>query len=100
MLQQLLADSVGYVLVLAGVVVTITVGVMSILLPFLVFKIMRQVSAMNRSMARITELLEEAGGREAISAAHSAPSAGVRLGPSATRSAAVSAAGDKPLRLH
>ena len=43
MMQKLLADGAGYILVLVGIVVSITVGVMSILLPFLVFKIMADV---------------------------------------------------------
>ena len=98
MIQKLLADGAGYMLVLAGLVVTVTVGVMSILLPFLVFKIMLRISAMNRKMARIVELLEEAGKRETMSSPRQAPASGARLGPTAIRGDADPAIGDKPLR--
>lgn len=98
MLQKLLADSAGYMLVLAGLVVTVTVGVMSILLPFLVFKIMLRVSAVNKKMARIIELLEEAGKREATALPRQAPAPDGRLGPTAIRGDVAPALGDKPLR--
>lgn len=98
MIQKLLADGAGYMLVLAGLVVTVTVGVMSILLPFLVFKIMLRVSAMNKKLARIIELLEEEGKREAVASRRQAPSPGVRLGPTTIREDAAAPIGDKPLR--
>jgi hypothetical protein len=98
MIQKLLADGAGYMLVLAGLVVTVTVGVMSILLPFLVFKIMLRVSAMNRKMARIIELLEEAGKRETMATPRQTSAPGVRLGPTAFSEDAAVPVGDKPLR--
>ena len=98
MIQKLLADGAGYMLVLAGLVVTVTVGVMSILLPFLVFKIMLRVSAMNKKLARIIELLEEEGKREAVASRRQAPEPGVRLGPTTIREDAAAPIGDKPLR--
>ena len=98
MIKQLLADSAGYMLVLAGLVVTVTVGVMSILLPFLVFKIMLRVSAMNKKMARLIELLEEAGKREAMASSRQAQALDNRLGPTVNRRDASPALGDKPLR--
>ena len=98
MIQQLLAESAGYMLVLAGLVVTVTVGVMSILLPFIVFKIMLRVSAMNKKMARIIELLEESGTREAMASSRQAQVLDNRLGPTANRRDTPPALGDKPLR--
>ena len=59
MLEKLLADSAGYLLVLVGLVTVVTVGVMSILLPFMVFKIMNEVAGLNRKMDRIITLLGE-----------------------------------------
>ena len=96
MLQKLLADSAGYLLVLVGLVTTITVGVMAILLPFLVFKIMRQVLAMNRKMARIVELLEQAGKQETVTPQRQT-SPGIRLGPT-TAGKSGNDLIDKPLR--
>ena len=86
MLEKLLADSAGYLLVLAGLVTVVTVGVMSILLPFFVFRIMNEVAGLNRKMDRIIALLGEQGQerREA--------------GPTAPRRATPAALGDKPLR--
>ncbi len=98
MIQKLLADGAGYMLVLAGLVVTVTVGVMSILLPFLVFKIMLRVSAMNKKMARIIELLEEAGKRQTMASPRQTPAQDGRLGPTAIRGDAAAPIGDKPLR--
>jgi hypothetical protein len=97
MLQKLLADSAGYLLVLVGLVTTVTVGVMSILLPFIVFKIMRQVGAMNRKLVRVVELLEEAGKREAAASPRQVSAPGIRLGPTAPGRGNADL-GDKPLR--
>ena len=59
MLEKLLADSAGYLLVLAGLVTVVTVGVMSILLPFFVFRIMNEVAGLNRKMDRIIKRFSE-----------------------------------------
>jgi hypothetical protein len=93
MLEKLLADSAGYLLVLVGLVTVVTVGVMSILLPFLVFKIMNEVAGLNRKMDRIITLLGEQR-QEAVP--H--PRTDGRLGPTAPRRSASDAVGDKPLR--
>ncbi len=97
MLQKLLADSAGYLLVLVGLAITVTVGVMSILLPLLVFKIMRQVGGMNRKMARVVELLEAAGKKEVEAPQRQASASGIRLGPTSTGRGDADV-GDKPLR--
>jgi hypothetical protein len=93
MLEKLLADSAGYLLVLVGLVTVVTVGVMSILLPFLVFRIMNEVAGLNRKMDRIITLLGEQR-QEAVP--H--PRTDGRLGPTAPRRSASDAVGDKPLR--
>ena len=96
MLEKLLADSAGYLLVLAGLVTVVTVGVMSILLPFFVFRIMNEVASLNRKMDRIIALLGEQG-QERREAGPQARADG-RLGPTAPRRATPAALGDKPLR--
>jgi len=96
MLEKLLADSAGYLLVLAGLVTVVTVGVMSILLPFFVFRIMNEVAGLNRKMDRIIALLGEQG-QERRETGPQARTDG-RLGPTAPRQATPSALGDKPLR--
>lgn len=96
MLQKLLADSVGYLLVLVGLVTVVTVGVMSILLPFFVFRIMNQLAGLTRKMDRIIDLLHEQG-RERQEAVRPAPPDS-RLGPTAPRQTKPDPVGDKPLR--
>ena len=90
MMQKLLADGAGYILVLVGIVVSITVGVMSILLPFLVFKIMADVSAINKKLAKVISLLSESGLEER--------GAGRQPGPVSSARDAGSGSGERPLR--
>ena len=96
MLEKLLADSAGYLLVLVGLVTVVTVGVMSILLPFFVFRIMNEVAGLNRKLDRIITLLGEER-REVREAERSMPPDG-RLGPTAPRRTGPAGLGDKPLR--
>ena len=97
MMQKLLADGAGYILVLVGIVVSITVGVMSILLPFLVFKIMADVSAINKKLAKIIALLSESGSEER-GAVHQPRQGDNRLGPASSAREPGSGAGERPLR--
>ena len=96
MLEKLLADSAGYLLVLVGLVTVVTVGVMSILLPFMVFKIMNEVAGLNRKMDRIITLLGEQRQERREAMPH--PRTDGRLVPTAPRRTAPDAVGDKPLR--
>ena len=96
MLEKLLADSAGYLLVLVGLVTVVTVGVMSILLPFMVFKIMNEVAGLNRKMDRIITRLGEQRQERRVAMPH--PRTDGRLGPTAPRRTATDAVGDKPLR--
>ena len=97
MMQKLLADGAGYILVLVGIVVSITVGVMSILLPFLVFKIMADVSAINKKLAKVITLLSEGGKVETGTGHQSRPSEN-RLGPVSSAREPGSGSGERPLR--
>lgn len=96
MMQKLLADGAGYILVLVGIVVSITVGVMSILLPFLVFKIMADVSSMNKKLAKVITLLSESG-KEEKGGGYQNRTEEHRLGPVSSRDAG-SGSGERPLR--
>ena len=97
MMQKLLADGAGYILVLVGIVVSITVGVMSILLPFLVFKIMTDVSAINKKLAKVVTLLSESGQEERGGGYQSRPEKN-RLGPVSSVRDSDSGSGERPLR--
>ena len=99
MIQKLLADGAGYIFILVGIVATITVGVMSILLPFIVFRIMSNVSDINKKLNKITALLGEEvrGGRETSALRHSP---GAKLGPEPSTRGGLSGPSDKSLRFH
>ena len=59
-MEKLMTGGAGPLLVLACIVVVVTVGVMSILLPILVFRILSEVSKMNKNMGAIITALNEA----------------------------------------
>ena len=63
MMEKLLSGDLGTLLLLAGAFILALVGVMSILLPILVFKILSEISDTNKKLSRILTLLSE-GGRE------------------------------------
>jgi hypothetical protein len=56
-MEQVLAGGLGLILLLVGIVATVTVGVMAILLPFLVFRILSHVAQLNRKMNKVLDLL-------------------------------------------
>jgi competence protein ComGC len=58
-MEKFLMGGAGYVFTLVGIVLAVTVGVMSILLPIIVFRIMSKVSSINDKMNRTTTLLGE-----------------------------------------
>ena len=58
-MEKLLMGGVAPVLVLAGLVAIVAVGIMSILLPILVFRILSKVSKMNENMNKIVISLHE-----------------------------------------
>lgn len=57
--------SAGYIFALVGIVLAVTVGVMSILLPILVFRILSKITAINKKMDTLITLLGEDGRRDA-----------------------------------
>lgn len=59
-MEKLLMGGAGYIYAIVGLVVLVTVGVMSILLPILVFRILSELSKMNDKMSRIITSLSEA----------------------------------------
>jgi len=56
-MEKFLSGGGAYVLTLIGLVLAVTVGVMSILLPMVVLRIMAKVSAINTKMDTIITLL-------------------------------------------
>ncbi len=58
-MEKLLMGGAGYIFALVGLVVLVTVGVMSILLPILVFRILSELSKINDKMSRMTTVLGE-----------------------------------------
>lgn len=76
-MEQVLAGGLGLILLLVGIVATVTVGVMAILLPFFVFRILSHVAEMNRKMSKIVDLL----GNESRQGHRQLPAAEVQLGP-------------------
>jgi multisubunit Na+/H+ antiporter MnhC subunit len=58
-MEKLLMCSAGYILALVGIVLAVTVGVMSILLPILVFRILSQMTAINNKLDAMITLLGE-----------------------------------------
>ncbi|MBM9536472.1 hypothetical protein [Desulfobulbus alkaliphilus] len=59
-MEQVLAGGLGLILLLVGIVATVTVGVTAILLPFLVFRILSHVAQLNRKMNKVLDLLSSA----------------------------------------
>ena len=97
MMQKLLADGAGYIFILVGIVVTVTVGVMSILLPFIVFKIMADVSAMNKKLNKVISLLSEGVTTREPHGQHAHQES--RLGPTASPGYTTPGSQEKPLRM-
>jgi hypothetical protein len=80
-MEKFLMGGMGYIAAFAAVVVLITVGVMSILLPILVFRILSEMSRMNERMGKIITLLCEAAKRESKAPPSPRQSDDARLGP-------------------
>lgn len=57
-MEQVLTGGLGLILALVGIVATVTVGVMAILLPFFVFRILSHVAQLNRKMNKVLDLLD------------------------------------------
>ena len=58
-MEKLLMGGAGYIFAFVGLVVLVTVGVMSVLLPILVFRILSELSKINDKMSRIITSLNE-----------------------------------------
>ncbi len=98
-MEKFLMGGIGYIAALAGVVVVITVGVMSILLPILVFRILSEVSKMNERMGKIIVLLGETAKKESLKPSPSQrPADDARLGPFVSKKIDPPDMGGKSLR--
>jgi hypothetical protein len=93
-MEQVLAGGLGLILLLVGIVATVTVGVMAILLPFFVFRILSHIIEMNRKMSKIVELL----GNESRQGHRQQPATGVQLGPIVSGNTAPAEKDEKPFR--
>jgi hypothetical protein len=97
-MEKLLSGDLGTLLLFAGAFILALVGVMSILLPILVFKILSEISDTNKKLSRILTLLSE-GTRE-----NRSPSQPQRqpeeiyLGPTSAPQKGSAEIGEKPLR--
>lgn len=98
-MEKLLTGEAGYILLFAGVLLAGIAGVVSILLPILVFKVLSEVSDMNRKLGRILTLLSE-GARENSGSGplNHGPEEKVRLGPSFSQRGDQQDMGKKSLR--
>lgn len=96
-MEKLLAGGgqyITYLAILAGVLITVTVGVMSLLLPILVFRILSEISEVNKKMTRIITLLNE----EARSAQSQRQAEHIRPGPLVSKKEGSLNLGEKSLR--
>ena len=96
-MEKLLMGGAGYILAFVGLVVLVTVGVMSILLPILVFRTLSELSKINDKMSRIITSLNEVAKvtREPQSQRQSNEA---RLAPSVSRKSDPADIGEKSLR--
>jgi len=97
-MEKFLMGGMGYIAALAAIVVLIAVGVMSILLPILVFRILSEVSKMNERMGKIIILLGEAAKREAKAPPSPRQPDDARLGPYVSKKSEPPDIGGKSLR--
>lgn len=93
-MEQVLAGGLGFILLLVGIVATITVGVMAILLPFLVFRILSHVAHLNRKMDKVIDLL----GTSSLHGSRKPPAPDVQLGPIVSEDIKPEDREQKPLR--
>jgi len=73
-MEKFFSGGTGYLLTLIGLVLAVVLGVMSILLPLVVFRIMTRVAAINHKMDTIISLLAHRAA-EAKTASPQRPSA-------------------------
>ncbi len=96
-MEKLLMGGAGYVFALVGLVVLVIVGVMSVLLPILVFRILSELSKINDKMNRvITSLNEVAKATKEPQSQHQLDE--TRLASSVSRRSGPTDIGEKPLR--
>ncbi len=97
LMEKLLMGGAGYIFSFVGLVVLVTVGVMSVLLPILVFRILSELSKINDKMSRvITSLSEVAKATREPQSQHQLD--GTRLAPSVSRRSGPVDIGEKSLR--
>jgi len=97
-MEKLLSGDLGTLLLFAGAFILALVGVMSILLPILVFKILSEISDTNKKLNRILTLMS-AGARENRSPSQpQRQSEEIRLGPTSVPKKNPAEIGEKPLR--
>ena len=93
-MEQVLAGGLGLILLLVGIVATVTVGVMAILLPFFVFRILSHVAEINRKMSKILDLL----GNESRQGHRQQPAPEAQLGPTVSKNSGPAEGDEKPFR--
>jgi len=96
-MEKLLVGGASYIFALVGLVVLVTVGVMSILLPILVFRIHSDLSKMNDKMSKIITALGEVAKATRDAQVQRQPETS-RLGPSAAKRSGPADIGEKSLR--
>lgn len=96
-MEKVLTDEIGSLLLFAGVFMLAIIAIMSILLPILIFKILAEISDMNKKLNRILNLLSE-GARENRTPPQPWPSEERRAGSSVAKKSGLTDIGKKPLR--
>ena len=96
-MEKLLVGGASYIFALVGLVVLVTVGVMSIVLPILVFRIRSDLSKINDKMSKIITSLGEVAKATRDEQVSRQPD-DVRLAPSAAKRSGPADIGEKTLR--
>jgi hypothetical protein len=97
-MEKLLSGDLGTLLLLAGAFILALVGVMSILLPILVFKILSEISDTNKKLSRILTLLSEGTRKNRSPSQPQRQSEEIYLGPTSAPKKGPTEIGEKPLR--
>ena len=97
-MEKLLSGDLGTLLLFAGAFILALVGVMSILLPILVFKILSEISDTNKKLSRILTLMSERARENRSPAQPQRQSEEIHLGPTSAPKKSPAEIGEKPLR--
>lgn len=94
-MEKVLTGEIGSLLLFAGVFMLAIIAIMSILLPILVFRILTEISDMNKKLNRILNLLSEGARKNRTSPQ---PSEDRRAGSAVAKKNSPAGIGEKPLR--